>query len=395
MTAKRSLVSVFVSAWLVGLPLFACPAHVLGLEYDAETDIGLVAESQAAAKANTDRLSAALDAQWSGGKFRFANGRTGPVLYPIRASAREFFFAGTIETSIRIGGALSGFGSRGYPMTSGHYSPVGTWGGATTRFTRVDGEKGGAVLRLRGTGFIVEGIEFRGRPHLDDPTAEGPKTGTKTPVGIEVEGRAAPATGMHIIRNCTIAECTYGICARAGYYSSVGKFVPDENHADNSIVDGVWFHAVDSCFRSENQQALVWSFRDIAVGGWGGAGANQTVICDIVRGGNVTVDGLSLNQPQATIFKVRDYSHNTQRLVCNNFRWDTFTAPTAYLTLFYYDGPIRPDLSWYQWTVRISGHIANFDKNPPYDATKLLHVPPNLPMDDFKLDVARLPHLKP
>src|SRR5438045_898487 len=67
-------------------------------EYDAEADIGLVAQSQAAAKANAERLSAALEAQWPGGQFKFANGKVGPVLYPIRAAGKEFFFAGTIKS---------------------------------------------------------------------------------------------------------------------------------------------------------------------------------------------------------------------------------------------------------------------------------------------------------
>jgi hypothetical protein len=384
------ILAAVVSAWIAVFAPTMCLKCVHGREYDAEADIGLVAESQAAAETNTKRLSAALNAQWSGGKFKFVNGQVGPILYPIRAAAREFFVAGTIESSNRIGGALLGFGSRGYPMTSGHYSPAGSLGGATTRITRIDGEKGGAILRLRGTGFIVEGIEFRGRPNIDDPTHEGPRTGSKTPVGVEIEGRAFPATGEHIIRTCTISDCSYGICARAGYYDS-GKFVPDENHADNSIVDGVHFHAVESCFRSENQQALVWSFRDINVSGWGGAGANDTVVCDIVRGGDVAISGLSINHPKATLFKVHDYSPNTHRLVCNNFRWDTFVAPNAYLTLFHYDGPVHRDMSGLKWSVRISGHIANRRDRPTYDTSKLLRVPAALPTGDMKFDISQLP----
>jgi hypothetical protein len=391
-TFKRSSLTAHVFASFIGFSFFASPPHVQAREYDAEFDIGLVAENPAAAQANTERLTAALEAQWSGGAFKFKAGRLGPVLFPIRASAKEFFFAGTIETSTRIGGALYGFGSRGYAMTSGHYSPTGTLGGATTRFTRLDGEKGGAIIRLRGAGFILEGIELRGRPYLDDQTGEGPKTGTKTPVGVEVEGRAFPATGEHVIRNCAITDCNVGICARAGYYKA-GKFERDENHADNSIVDGVLFYAVESCFRSENQQAVVWSFRDIDVRGWGGAGANDTVVCDIVRGGNIAIHGLSLNQGRTTIFKVHDYSPNNCRLVCNDLRWDTFYGPAIYLTLFHYDGPVYPDMSWIHWSVRISGHIANAKIKPQYDASKLLQVPSKLPLDDFKLDVANLPKI--
>jgi len=373
--------------------LISISASASAREYDAEADIGLVAESPAAAASNTQRLSAALEAQWSGGKFHFATGQIGPVLDPIRASAKEFFFAGTIETSKRVGGCVLGFGTRSYPLPSGHYNAGGTLGGATTRFTRVDGERGGAVLRLRGAAFRVEGIEFRGRPYIFDPTGEGPREGAKTPVGIEVEGRNSPATGQHIIRNCTITECTYGICARAGYYEA-GKFITQENHADNSIVDGVLFHTVESCFRSENQQAVVWSFRDIFVSTPGGGGLNHTVVCDIIRGGNIAIDGLSLNHPQATIFKVRDYNPGNHRLVCNNLRWDAYTAPTDYLTLFHYDGPLFKNMSSLKWSVRVSGHLVHSEQ-PPYDHSKLLRVPPALPRDDIKFDISRLPEINP
>src|SRR5262249_2145697 len=162
----------------------------------------------------------------------FASGQVGAVLYPIRAAGKEFFFAGTIKTGRHVGGALLGLAGRSWPTASG--SPHN---GAITRFTRIDGQTGGAIVRLRGNGFVLDGIELRGRPYIADPTGEGPMEGTKTPVGIEVEGHSPPATGLHVIRNCTIDECTYGICARAGYYDDAERFVAHENNADNSIVD--------------------------------------------------------------------------------------------------------------------------------------------------------------
>jgi hypothetical protein len=393
MPDTRSTISRLLFACSSCIAILAFCSSVHGWEYDAEADIGLVAESPSAAAANTARLSAALNAQWSGGRFKFANGQNGPILNPIRASAKEFFFAGTIETSARIGGALLGFGTRNFPFPSEQFSAGGALGGAVTRFTRIDGEKGGAIIRLRGSAFLLEGIEFRGRPYIHDPTGEGPKTGSKTPVGIEVEGRVMPPTGHHMIRNCSIIECTYGICARAGYYEQ-GSFVKAETHADNCNVEGVLFHAVDSCFRAENLQALVWSFRDIFVGNRVSPNSSPTVVCDVVRGGNVVIDGLSLNLPQVVLFKVRDYIPAGHRLVCTNFRWDAYSGPTDYLTLFYYDGPIFKDMSSLKWSVRFSGDMAH-SENPPYDTSKVLHVPAGFPMEDIKFDVARLPAVGP
>ena len=104
--------------------LLALCVKTFAISYDAEADLGLIAEndSPAVAARNTQLLNAALDAQWSGGKFRFTNNTAGPILYPIQASAKEFFFAGTIQTSKRLGGSLTGSGGRSYPITAEHYS---------------------------------------------------------------------------------------------------------------------------------------------------------------------------------------------------------------------------------------------------------------------------------
>src|SRR4051812_22304188 len=380
----RSLLLTIVFVCAGAFATFSTLLCAFAYEYDAEADIGLIPGSQPAAKANTARLTAALEAEWPGGKFKFVNGQAGPVLYPIRAAGKEFFFAGTIKTGRHVGGTLLGMAGRVWPTTSG-----GPHGGAVTRFTRIDGQAGGAILRLGGNGFVVEGIEFRGRPYMADPTGEGPLAGTKTPVGIEVEGHAPPATGLHVIRNCTIDECTYGICARAGYYDESEKFVPYENNADNSIVDGVVFFNCNSCFRSENQQTVLWSFRDIVVGFWGGRGLAPVIVCDIVRGGDIWINGLSLNHPQATLFQVQDYSHHTQLLTCQNLKWDHGEKP-EYFTLFKYAGP-NADLASKKWTVRISGHLGDSETKPSVDPEKMIDVPAGFPIDDIRVDVARLP----
>jgi hypothetical protein len=283
--------------------MLALAAGADAREIDGETDLGLVADnpSQQIAARNTALLTETLEAQWTGGKFKFANGRPGPILYPIRCAAKQFFFAGTITTGRRIGGALYGGGGRSYIMTEHEYSPRGQLGGAVTRFTRIDGEKGGPVIRLRGTGFVLDGINIMGRRWPGDRDLS--ISGAKSESCIEVEGRAAIATGCHTIRNCLLGEAKYGIRTIPGYYNDAGAFVKDENHADQGVVDSVTFAGIESCFRSENQQAVGWSFRDVHVDLT--VPNTEAVLFDIVRGGNIAADNIMLNHNRITISKYK------------------------------------------------------------------------------------------
>jgi hypothetical protein len=361
-------------------------AAPISTEYNAELQIGLVADnaSESIATANTVRLTHALNAMWAGGIFTFADGSTGPVLKQIRFPAKSFFFKGTIETSARIGGALVGAG-RGYEMSEEHFGPNGVLGGATSRLIRIDGENGGAVLRLRGSGFLVQGLELFGRRWITKSKA----TGTKTPSLIEVEGRLRQPTGRHIIRDCGLYEGSVGIRTLKGYYDN-GSLMEDENHADNSSVENVEFFAVDSCFRSENQQAVNWTFRNIVDNERGGG---ESVVFDIARGGNIYADGVYLNHNKVTLIKVRDFSPNNNRIEVRGIRWDTCNAPTDYLTLFQYAGKPFPDSRGLRWSVRISGHIAN-TPTPTYDTSKLIQIPigaVGFPKGDLQFDVTNLP----
>src|SRR3954470_24537793 len=124
MTHGRLVVAILI------LCVFA--RSVKSASFDAENNIGLVANNPAPniASRNTALLNAALDAQWAGGKFKFANGQVGPILYPIQCAAKQFFFAGTIQTSRRIGGVLIGAGGRSYIISEGDYAPGGLFGGS-------------------------------------------------------------------------------------------------------------------------------------------------------------------------------------------------------------------------------------------------------------------------
>src|SRR4051812_30901866 len=102
--------------FVVCLFLLAICTALYGREFDLETDIGVVAESQPAAKHNSEVLTAALQAQWPGGKFKFVDGHVGPVLGDIKAAAKRFYFVPGIETMHRTGGSLHGSGGRCWPL---------------------------------------------------------------------------------------------------------------------------------------------------------------------------------------------------------------------------------------------------------------------------------------
>ena len=271
--------------------LAVAPAATSGA-YDAERDIGLVANdpSNAVANANAEKLTDALQAQWEGGEFTFANGTTGPVLKPIVCSAKAFFFrcndGAAIKTSRKMGGALFGFGARSYPFPENGYSDD-SQGGAVTRFILTDGDGGEAFIRLRGTGFVLAGIEF----HCLRWTGDEEVVNTVRPNAvIQVEGRDEPSSGKHVISNVSLFSATYGIQAVNGYYEDNGSLNSAAGggngvHADECIVSSVYCNHCDSFFRSDNEQAVGWSFRDIYLMS---AGVSYPMIAfDMQRGGKI------------------------------------------------------------------------------------------------------------
>jgi hypothetical protein len=152
-----------------------------------------------------------------------------------------------------------------------------------------------------------------------------------------------------------------------------------------------------TAFRSENEQAMKWSFRDLRVAaGWR---KEPVVIFDIVRGGNLSADGLELDVPKLTIFRVRDYSQNSANLTARNiFRdyYGTAAAKENYCTLFEYAGA-EGDCSWRKWRVRIDGIIPEILSKPGYDHSRLIVVPKaatGFPLGDVHLDIQNLPSLK-
>ncbi len=394
------LSTAIAGAQEIKLPLTTTAAAPSSIGYDVETDIGLVAGdvTPEVAKANTERLNAALAAQWAGGKFKFKDGTVGPVLKPIHCAAKEFFFAGTIQTSTKIGGALVGFGSRPYAMTEGGYK-ADQQGGAVTRFTRIDGENGGPVIRLRGAGFLLAGLEVKGHRWSGQATIDAAQK--RPDACIEVEGRHAPASGKHTMRDLNLTSANYAIYCAPGYYDEAGKLLPQAEgrgvHADETSVSNVYCSGVDSFFRSDNEQAVGWNFRDIYLLS---AGVTQPMVAfDIYRGGKLTADNVMLNLPTVTLLRVHYPSGYTNRFNITNFHWDNFDylgpQKGQRLTLLDYTY-VSPTADWCPLDVRVTGHIANQAANFP--ARELVRFNPALgtqkPLAGFDrllFDVTNLP----
>jgi hypothetical protein len=403
-------------------PAVVAAAFDAATAYDAEFHIGLVAgdATSAVARANTLKLNAALDAQNPEGKFTFRDGRVGPVLKPICCGAKEFYFAGTIQTGARIGGVLCGAGGRSYLISSLAYGQTRGVGGFVTRFTRIDGDQDWGrdereIVRVRGAGWVISGIEFRGRRYDLDPTGEGPDgpqslppKQPKTPIGISIEAKAgSPTMTLSTIRDCTIAECDVGINTVPYFHDANGNRVMTHEHADLGTVEDCNFWGVSSVFRQECNQSVNWHFRSLHVSAFGGAGYTPVTVFDLVTGGDVYCWGLRLDHYAATVVKLKTFAASNLNIDVQGMRWDRGTpnkeqSPTQpyYLTLFHYDHPKEhdgQDLSWKRARVRIEGSISDTLTKPHNFHTNRLLIIPDLgcpvgiPLAGLRFDVAGIP----
>jgi hypothetical protein len=411
---------------------------------DAEMDLGIVPYSTSAAAANTTKLNNALAAMWKGGAVTLPSGEVTNILKPIFFHGKEYFFSGPIITSTRLGCSLIGCGSRPYYMGSNQYDSA-SLGGMRTQFTRIDGNNGGAVIRLRGQGTLIQGIVISGRQYSTENGVTGPTEGTATPIGIEVEGRAAPATGGHILRDVMVAACTYGIALRHGYHDSgttrvhpgidgLYDLAYDENHGEAGVMENVTFWECDNCFYSENNQAVLWRGRSLRVGAFS---KQELTVFNIVRGGNHLIEGLELMVTKPTVLSVHrssanwpsyndggtwkykfndtacpsnnpdphDYSPYTPTFTLLDLKWDHFAAELSpYITLFKYAGPnyLNYDgMQSFQWNVRMTGHLAMnplpyWGGSPEYDSSKLIDINDGgntyfVPRDCLLFDILNLP----
>jgi hypothetical protein len=388
--------------------------------YDAELDLGVIAGTFAEAATyaapistnNRSYITDALNAQHLAGSFAFKRSASGPVLLPVRFSGKEFFTSGgSIRTSERWGGNMYGVGS-----ISWLFSSLDPYVGSMTKITRVDGalQTGGntSILRVRGNSQRIEGIAFSGKPWAyavtpgegpNSPTAQPP--GTATPIGLEFEGQnfstfdqTGPPSGLHQIRNCGIFSCDTAIFQRNGVYDNSGVYHDAGSGAngDNVTVENLVVVDVDTVFKSDNVQALLWDFDRLYVIFWGGSGFRPITVFDAIKCSNITCRVLSMNHPAVVLHQVTD--NFAQRLICEHMRWDVGGA-AQYMTLFKYAdaAPVLSDMSPFQFNVRVSGELPNHT-NYPYPLKRLIEVPQvnnefggRFPTRDLLFDLNNLP----
>lgn len=298
------------------------------------------------------KIAATMNTEWL--TKSLAEGR------PVKIPVGTLYVNGTATTKPVVGcGRLESEGSGGYSM-----DPHPTLSGFQSRIVQLGK---GPILRLSGVGFIAtEPIEFVG----DGESA-----------AIEIEGRAAPATGRHRFRNLIFRDWACAFKCLAGYYKD-DKFIGNESHADNSVVEGCETFNVGTLFRSENQQSLNWVFRDCAVNG---VGVSQgCVVADVVRGGCLTLERLVVEESKVTIFKVTDYSPNNSRLVCRDLFYDQMLDKDQTLCLFEYAGPAAA-ASYARWSIFMDGFVS--PQKFPFDKAKFYQVPASLPRDGWRIEI--------
>jgi hypothetical protein len=332
--------------------------------YDFEYHIGGVfGSSNSVVQAEcSEKLTSALQNQKDSGAFTFNMGGVGPVSREINLRAGEVLARGGVVDGDRWGGKLSGFGTRSWQYPSDSINV-----GDMTRWTRVDGENGGSILRVRGNAKIIEGIVFSGHEYVHDSSGEGPDgafstpAGTRVPIGIEIEGQNGPLTGgppagLHIIADCAIWSCEVAIFQRDGYYDNLDVFhsVGSGANGDNVAVTNLVVHDCDVVFRSDNVQAVVWDFDRLYIMFWGGPASHPVTVFDCITCSDITARVISINNPSATVVQVTD--NVAQRVVAEHVRWDHAYVPLQY-TLFKFAGTVIPDMSPYKFSVEITGSV--------------------------------------
>jgi len=298
--------------------------------------------SQAAAAGNTLWLSENL-----------ASGK------PFTIPSGTLYVRGTASTKATVGcGVVKTNGAGSYPI-----EPFQT--DITGNVTRIVQLGKGPIFRVAGAGF-----------HCEDPLE---LVGDGESTAIEIEGRTHPSTGRHTFANITFYNWGCAFDALAGYYKD-SKFTRDENHADNVKVTNCQAFNCDVYFRSQNQQAVNWVFIDCGM--WVIGKAKDVIFADIQRGGLVTVERLVGSHPKLTVFRVKDYSPNTSRLVCREYHGDRIPVEGWYLRPIEYVGP-----DWQtnvcDYYFEFTGFVACYQANVGVE----YKVPENFPRRRWKIEL--------
>lgn len=378
--------------------------------YDAELDIGLVSQGTAGgttvpnstiATANRVKLNAALAAMHENGAFTFADGRVGPVLYPIYFAAKEFFFNGVIYTNRKIGGAMYGCGGRPYPGSEAAYYNPSSTGGAVTRLTRLDAPSGDSCqILLRGAGFRLGGFDLRAARY----TYDGDLTVFNRPLAcIAIESNGVDiSSGKHHIFDCGLNFAKYGIYCPPGYYSTPETALTSnlnvvQAHADESDVDGIYAAFLESYWRVENEQSVNWSHKNIRCISPGIA--YPMTIFDMYRAGKFSADNITINMQTCTLLRTHELSGYSNKYSITNFWWDHFASSQSnYLTLWKHTHP-GASAATLPIDINITGHLA-FDSTE-FDVSKLIQFPeatfgtttPLVRWNDIKFDITNLPRV--
>lgn len=195
----------------------------------------------------------------------------------------------------------------------------------------------GPLFRLRGCG-----MQFSGQLQIQGNGVD--------PI-FEVEGSNKINTGLHVFRDLVITNAP-----QAGVW--VAMATPNEAHADNCTTENCHVFGKEfTVFKSYNQQALGWDFRECTVNCISDEDAGGAIGADLVHGGWCHLGLKSVNHPRFTLFKVRDFSPNNCQLTAA-FRRDLPTTNNNYFTLL--DATdARADWAVEHWlrAMRVTGFI--------------------------------------
>lgn len=292
---------------------------------------GIIANNEVYAERNRLRLSDA-----------FEHKRT------VRLPAGDVYIDGLVTTPSVVGLRLRTLSGGGYPVDG-----LGPTNGLRTRVIQVGS---GPLLRLSGAGFIC-----------NDPIEW---VGDSVHAIIEVEGNDDANTGRHRFRDQTFLHASEAIKCLA---------TPVDTHADNSIVEGCAAFDCTTFFRSENLQSVNWSFRDCEVNVFGD---RHCVVADLESACNIWFDGLIINDPQATLFKLHTFNANAPKLEAHRVYVDRSEAETFFFTVVKYAGAPENAANSH-WIINadifVSDNLTNFDPEQNYD------VPIDLPQDKWNI----------
>jgi hypothetical protein len=242
---------------------------------------------------------------------------------PFPVPAGKLYVNGTATTKATVGcGRITTKGSGGYPIEDRQHELKGR----TSQIVQL-GE--GPILRIAGAGF-----------HCVDPLWLVNESGS-TSNAIEFEGRTDVSSGRAELANLVLYNWDCGVKSLGGYY--VGdKFIVDENHADNLAMTNCHGFNTRVYYGSDNEQAVNI---EINRGGlWNHGPALDCIICDLLRGGLVEINGWKGSASRLTGFRVNWYSPNSCYLKMRGYKGDRMPVPDWRLTpIEYVETPNRPE----------------------------------------------------